>query len=793
MNGPANGGEAWLAPLLTPAPNLDPEVAAIIAAERFGIRGTISGLGGERDQNLRIDTVDGGAVVLKVSNPADDVRVLDLHHAALRHLERHDPSLPVMREIPTVDGAPWTTVEHDGRTYHTRVFTLVPGEVRDAATLDLDAIRAHGTFVARVTRALQGFFHPAARYEILWDLRHTLRLRDLVPHVADADRRALAERVLDRFERTVTPRFDALRAQVVHNDLTLDNVLLGADLRASGVVDLGDLTHTAVVADLAIALAGLIWRQPDPLAAAEAAVAGYVRLGTLDDEEAGLLGDLAAARLVAWGVIAAWRVQHHPDNAAYITAGEDDAWAVLDHLEMLGNEVVSRRFRTAARAGHLPYRSLPTPALAARRPQVLGRSPLSYDRPLHLVAGDGVWLTAADGRRYLDAYNNVPVVGHAHPSVAAAIAGQAHLLATNTRYLHEAAVALGERLTATFPPELDTVVLVNSGSEANDLAWRLARAVTGRTGAVTTANAYHGITAATTDLSPEVWPTGDPPSHVRTVPAPLDDPTAGGFPASVAAALTDLAGRGHAPAAVIIDPACTSDGVTAPHPDALRGLADATRAAGALLIVDEVQAGHGRLGEHLWSHHPSGITSDVVTLGKPMGNGHPVAAVVTRAELAETLMATSEVFSTFGGNPVSCVAALAVLDVIEDDGLVARAAAVGRRLQASLADLAAASPHLGAVRGAGLLLGVEVVGDPDVPDAIGAATARAIVEGLRARGVLIGVTGPDGDVLKIRPPLVFDDTHVDHLLAALEETLHALDRAPMYQREGQPNERDSDE
>jgi 4-aminobutyrate aminotransferase-like enzyme len=176
-----------------------------------------------------------------------------------------------------------------------------------------------------------------------------------------------------------------------------------------------------------------------------------------------------------------------------------------------------------------------------------------------------------------------------------------------------------------------------------------------------------------------------------------------------------------------------------------------------------------------------------------MGNGHPVAAVVTRAELAETLMATSEVFSTFGGNPVSCVAALAVLDVIEDDGLVARAAAVGRRLQASLADLAAASPHLGAVRGAGLLLGVEVVGDPDVPDAIGAATARAIVEGLRARGVLIGVTGPDGDVLKIRPPLVFDDTHVDHLLAALEATLHALDRAPMYQREGQPNERDSDE
>ncbi len=406
---------------------------------------------------------------------------------------------------------------------------------------------------------------------------------------------------------------------------------------------------------------------------------------------------------------------------------------------------------------------------------MLPRSPLFYSEPVHLVRGDGVWLFDPDDRRYLDCYNNVAVVGHSHKRVVQAVTQQQQLLATHSRYLHEAVVELAERLQATLPPELDAVMMVNSGSEANDLAWRVARAATGQAGAVVTACAYHGLTEATHALSPEEWAKGERPAHVATIPAPdgyrgpyrrEDDGWVQRYAAHIDEAVRTLGDYGFA--AIYLDPAFTADGILSPPPAYLREAAQRARTLRGLVVADEVQAGYGRSGTHLWSFQASGIAPDMVVMGKPMGNGFPVAALAVRSQLLETVPAEVELFSTFGGNPVACAAALAVLAVIEEEGLVANAAKVGTYLRQGLLTLADRHPEIGDVRGDGLMLGVELIDAAGMP---AAGTARQVTEAMRERGILLSATGPAGNVLKIRPPLVFQHLHADLLLQALDEVL----------------------
>jgi 4-aminobutyrate aminotransferase-like enzyme len=311
-------------------------------------------------------------------------------------------------------------------------------------------------------------------------------------------------------------------------------------------------------------------------------------------------------------------------------------------------------------------------------------------------------------------------------------------------------------LLATFPPAaaLDTVLLVNSGSEANDLAWRLAVGVTGHTGAVVTEYAYHGVTAGAAMLSPEDWPPDERPSTVGRIPAPGSGADLG---SGLDAALAEL---GDGLAATFLDGALMSDGIYTPETSELRLLVERTHTAGGLYVADEVQAGHGRLGTGLWSFTPHGIAPDVVTLGKPMGNGYPVAAVVTRRELAERFPYAGRTFSTFGGNPVAASAALAVLDVLEDERLPERAAETGERLRTAIAGLG--KRDIVEVRGTGLLAGVQL-SSSELAD-------RAADE-LREQGILVGLTGTHGNVLKIRPPLVFGDEHAELLVSALDRSL----------------------
>jgi 4-aminobutyrate aminotransferase-like enzyme/Ser/Thr protein kinase RdoA (MazF antagonist) len=765
-----------LDPLKTTPPALGVEAATQLLRDSFGVEASLTALVGERDQNFRVDVADGRRFLFKISNPADGSSIVDMQTAALHHIERVDPGLPVMRALAGAAGEPWVDFPGpDGRACLARLFTFLPGRVMPTSALTTQAIWSFGQMTARLGRALRGFFHPAADYEILWDITQALKVRPLLTHLSDGVRKAQVERVLDRFEVRVAPVLPGLRAQVIHGDMSLDNVLFGDDLRVSGIVDFGDMTHAALVCDLAVAVADVLHGRDDAIEAADAMIGGYVSVTPLEDEEAGLLADLVSARLATEVAVTAWRSGLYPGNAAYSVSGEPGARAFLDSIEAMGIDTVARRFREACRG--LPYRRSATSDLLERRRRALPRSPLFYSRPVHVIRGEGAWLFDAEDRRYLDCYNNVPVVGHSHPRVVRAVAEQQRLLASHSRYLHEAIVELAERLKATLPPGLDAVLVVNSGSEANDLAWRIARAATGRAGAIVSAHAYHGLTELTHALSPEDWARAERPAHVATVPAPDgyrgayrrgEDEWSERYAAHIDAAARALGDRGFA--AMYVDPAFTADGILVPPPVYLREAARRVRALGGLLVADEVQAGHGRSGSHLWSFQASRIEPDMVVMGKPMGNGFPVAALVARSELFAAVPEETELFSTFGGNPVACAAALAVLDVIEDEDLVANAAEVGSYLRQHLLTLAERHPLIGDVRGEGLLLGVELVEEQQTR-APATGRARRITEAMRERGILLGSTGPAGNVLKIRPPLIFQREHADLLLQGLDDVL----------------------
>ena len=421
-----------------------------------------------------------------------------------------------------------------------------------------------------------------------------------------------------------------------------------------------------------------------------------------------------------------------------------------------------------------------TAALLARRSRLLGPAyRVLYDVPLRPVRGEGVWLEEADGRRVLDCYNNVPSVGHCHPRVVEALVRQAAQLNTHTRYLHDTVLDYAERLLATMPAEIGNVMFTCTGSEANDLAVRVARSVTGHAGFIVTANAYHGVTATVAEMSPSLGTAVKPGDYVRTVPVPdvyRDGPegAAAAFTRAVEAAIASLAEAGMRPAALLFDTVFASDGVAVDPPGFVAGAIAAVRAAGGLYIADEVQAGLARTGSHMWGFERHGVVPDLVTLGKPMGDGHPVAALLARPEHLAEFGARSRYFNTFGGNPVSAAVGLAVLDVIRDENLMDNAASTGRRLHLGMARLAERFPVIGHVRSAGLYMGVEIVTDAVSRTPSGALAAR-LVNGLRTQGVLVGVSGPAANVIKVRPPLPFGAAEVEIVLDRTARVLGDLE------------------
>jgi 4-aminobutyrate aminotransferase-like enzyme len=412
--------------------------------------------------------------------------------------------------------------------------------------------------------------------------------------------------------------------------------------------------------------------------------------------------------------------------------------------------------------------------LVARRDASMGAAyRLFYERPVHLVRGEGVLLHDADGNDYLDAYNNVPVVGHANERVRRAVDRQLATLNTHTRYLTDEVVGYAERLTALFPAPLDQAVFVCTGSEAVDLALRVARSVTGRRGVVVTRHAYHGTTTAAAEISPSLGPHNPIPPHVALVDAPdsvRDDPATAPreLGRRIDAAVAELEGRGFGLAALVIDSVLSSDGLQTQPRTFLQVAAERARAHGGLYVADEVQPGFGRTGAQWWGFERHGVVPDLAVIGKPMGNGIPIAALVARSDLLDAFGAKVRYFNTYGGNAVSIAAATAVLDEIEERGLLGHSAALGAELLTAITDLTREDAGVAQVRGAGLFLAVELVTTGGEPDA---ARAARVVNAMRERRVLISASGTYDNVLKIRPPLVFPPSQAPRLLDALGESL----------------------
>ncbi|HEX3427177.1 MAG TPA: aminotransferase class III-fold pyridoxal phosphate-dependent enzyme [Candidatus Limnocylindrales bacterium] len=420
--------------------------------------------------------------------------------------------------------------------------------------------------------------------------------------------------------------------------------------------------------------------------------------------------------------------------------------------------------------------------LAERRRRLGPSLSLAYRAPLHIVRGSGAYLYDAEGRAYLDCVNNVAHVGHAHPRVVEAGTAQMRILNTNTRYLHENIVRYADRLTALLPDHLEVCFFVNSGSEANELALRLARTATGRPDVATVDVAYHGNTQRLIEVSPYKFngPGGaGRATDVQVVPLP--DPYRGAhrgrgpevaesYLADSRAVLDDASARGRPAGALIAEAIPSTAGQVVPPDGWLAGLFDAARAVGAVPIADEVQVGFGRVGTDTWAFGAAGARPDVVTLGKPIGNGHPLGAVVTTRAIADAFANGMEYFNTFGGNPVSAAIGLAVLDVIADEGLQENARVVGERLIAGLRELANRHEAIGDVRGRGLFAGFELVRDRVTlePDS---DLAADIANGAAERGVLLSTDGPFHNVIKIKPPLVFSAADGDRLIQTIDDVL----------------------
>ena len=777
---------------------LTTDVAARVAAELYGLAATIRALPGEYDDNFHLQGADSRAFVLKMMHPAREDAFVDMQCRAFTHLAGKAPHLALPRVIPTSRGELYARVTLEDETSRlVWMLSYLPGKTLAATKPHSgELLGSLGRLLAEIDVALLDFAHPGAHRFLKWDLSRSNWARDYLGYIADPERRALAKKFLNLFEEESVPRFPLLRRSVIYGDANDHNALVDPQAkRVVSVIDFGDMHEGFTVGEPAIAAAYAILGKQDPLAAAEAVLAGYHQVFPLHDEEIAAFFPLMAARLAVSVVNSGHRKSLVRDDP-YVTVSEEPAWAALERLASIDSRSALEYFRSAAGkvapiAGREHASGLGAEltkeftfeeSLAARKRLLGGNLSLSYEKPLKIVRGSMQHLYDEAGRAYLDVYNNVPLVGHSHPRVVRAIQEQVALLNTNTRYLHDNILRYAERLTALLPDPLKVCYFVNSGSEANELALRLARTHTGREDVIVLEHAYHGHTSTLIDISPYKFDGPGGRGRKRWVHvAPIADDYRGmyrrgeadlgkKYAAHVGEILADCKQQGQRVAAYIAETLPSVAGQIVFPPNYLAEVYKHVRADGAVCIADEVQVGFSRLGTHFWGFGTQGVVPDIVVFGKPMGNAFPLAAVVTTREIAASFANGMEFFSTFGGNPVACAAGLAVLDVLRDENLQQNALTVGTQWIRDLRELQTKHPLIGDVRGLGLFLGIDLVTDRETR-APAAQQASYVVNRLSEEGILAGTDGPHYNVIKLRPPLCFTVADAGHFTSTLANIL----------------------
>ena len=756
--------------------NKEPEIKEFVEHHyQLEVR-TIAPLEGYDGVNYKIEAATGN-FILKFTDPAAEPNtkeLLEAENQLLRLLAANDhKAFPIPQK--NARGELLSFAEDRGHFF--RLLTFVEGELLSRVEQTPEVLYSFGKFVAEMDKAILDFRHiatEARKFE--WDIQNLSLNEKYLKFIESPRDRSLVEYFLLQYAENVLPAIDTLRKSVIHGDANDWNILVDKN-RVSGIIDFGDISYSPLVNELAIAVTYGIFGKDDFVEAAKVIIKGYCDVLPLNETEIGLIYYLVAAR-TSISVLQAARAKSEGRDSEYVFISSEPAWDLLRRWLRVNPVFFEEEIRK-----EVGFESKIEPAkgdtLAKRREHTSNALSLQFDKPIKMVGAAFQYMYDSRGNTYLDCYNNVPQVGHCHPRVVKAGQRGMARLNTNTRYLNDVYNRYAKNLLARFPEPLNKVFFVNSGSAAADLAIRLALNFSENRGIAVMEHGYHGNTRLGIEISHYKYNRkGGAGKSRRVIELELPDSYKGRFSGDdaggrfAAAAIEKIAAQGSAPAAFVAEPIVGCGGQVPLAAGYLKALYPFIRENGGVCVTDEVQTGFGRLGKHFWGFELHGVVPDIVVLGKPIANGHPMGAVVTTDEIASSFETGMEFFSSFGGNPVSCLIGQSVLDVLEEENLPENAKEVGNYLQGLLEGLVEKHDVCGDARGEGLFLGLELVkgGEAKSP---AQQLAADVQNQLKDRGILVGTDGPDENVIKIKPPICFTRENADELVSNLDAILSA--------------------